>query len=156
MKSLISFLSFSSLVSTAFASDNITALKMALDDEYKAKATYTKVMEDFGFTRPFLNIARSEQRHIDALIPFFSKYGLEVPSNPYLGNTLSYGSLREACQAGVDAEIENIELYDKIFALADDSDLMKVFERLQWASQERHLPAFKRCAKGNRFSNSNW
>jgi|TARA_Y100000748_G_C15342696_1_gene428652 hypothetical protein len=147
MKSILLPFLMMKLSFTAFAADNATALKMALDDEYKAKATYLKVLEDFGKRRPFSRIVRSEQRHIDALIPFFTKYGLTVPDNHYIGNIPSFNSLKDACQAGVAAEIENVELYERIFSLTDDPQLIAVFENLQWASQYRHLPAFKRCAR---------
>jgi len=147
MKSvLVSFLMMSLSLPALASTNNASALKMALDDEYKAKATYLKVIEDFGNKRPFSSIVRSEQRHIEALIPFFVKYGLTVPENPYLGKVPSYNSLREACQAGVDAEIDNVELYDRIFSLTDDPELISVFEKLQWASENKHLPAFERCA----------
>lgn len=130
----------------ASSKDNIKALKMALDEEYKAKATYLKVMEDFGEVRPFSNIVHSEQRHIEALLPFFQKYNVSVPSNPYLGNVSGYNSFTEACQARVEAEVENVKLYDKIYSLTTDQDLIEVFNQLQWASQNRHLRAFSRCA----------
>ena len=151
MEKLFVFSVFFSLFSlSAMASDNVKALKMALDDEYKAKATYLQVIEDFGAQRPFVNIVNSEQRHIDALLPFFEKYGVEVPSNSYIGNIPGFANLKEACQKGGDAEIENVQLYDKLYALADDQDLIAVFNNLQWASQNRHLPAFQRCAKRQR------
>lgn len=150
MKKLKVLLLFASLLFVPMAHaqiDNVKALKMALDDEYKAEAVYAQVIKDYGRVRPFSKILRSEQRHINALLPFFQKYGLEVPLNPYLGKVESYDSLAQACQAGVDGEIKNVELYNKIFALADDPDLIVVFERLQWASQNNHLPAFQRCAE---------
>lgn len=147
MKSVI-LIFFGMLFSSASsAGDNVTALKMALDDEYKAKATYLKVIEDFGERRPFVNIVRSEQRHIEALLPFFERYGVETPKNNYLGNIPGYASFQDACSAGVLAEIDNVKLYSKIFAITDDPQLKKVFENLQWASQERHLPAFRRCSR---------
>lgn len=127
--------------------DNVRALHMALDDEYKAKATYQKVIEDFGDRKPFTNIINSEQRHIEALMPFFEKYGVHVPSNPYLGKITGYNSFKEACLAGVNAEVENVALYDKIYSMTDDSELIAVFNSLQSASQNKHLPAFQRCAR---------
>lgn len=129
-----------------FAFDNVKALKMALDDEYKAFATYQQVIKDFGEIRPFINIINSEQRHINTLKPFFKKYKVEAPSNNYLGNIERYESVQQACEAGVQAEIDNVALYDRIYALTDDQNLIDVFKNLQWASQERHLRAFKRCA----------
>lgn len=148
MKTII--LSFLFLLSTGGAVaqiDNLKALNMALDDEYKAYATYEQVINDFGSIRPFSRIVQSEARHIEALRPFYTKYNAVMPQNDYLGNITSYNSVSEACQAGVKAEIENVKLYDKIYGLADDPELISVFKRLQWASQERHLRAFKRCAR---------
>ena len=146
MKAMFPFIFLALLTQNAFANGNADALKLALDDEYKAKATYLKVIEDFGNIRPFTNIVKSEQRHIEALLPFFKKYNLDIPGNPYLGKIPSYSSVKKACQVGVEAEIENVKLYDRIFSMTDDPDLIRVFENLQWASQERHLRAFKRCA----------
>ena len=131
------------------AADNVKALKMALDDEYKSLATYQKVIEDFGQIKPFINIARSERKHIEALKPFFTKYSEQVPVNKYLGEIESDTSIKEACLAGVDAETENVALYDRIFELTDDDELIAVFKRLQTASQDRHLRAFKRCSIRN-------
>ncbi len=125
------------------------ALLMALDDEYKAKATYEQVIEDFGAIRPFTNIKRSEEKHIEALIPLLNKYGVAIPDNPYLGNIASFNSIKEACLGGVQAEVDNVALYDKIEAMVDQEDILNVFDRLRWASQERHLPAFQRCARRN-------
>lgn len=146
MKFLLPLLLFISLGAKANV-DNVQALKLALDDEYKAKATYLQVMDDFGQRRPFSNIVNSEQRHIEALLPFFDEYGIAVPDNPYIGKIPSYESFQEACQVGVAAEIENVKLYDKIFAMTDNPRLIEVFENLQWASQNRHLRAFRRCAR---------
>lgn len=134
------------LAPSAVEIDNVKALRMALDDEYKAEATYAQVIEDFGQVRPFTNIRRAEQRHIQALLPFFAKYGEDIPANPYTGNLPSYESVKEACEVGVQAEIDNVALYDEINAMVDDQDLRYVFSNLQWASQEKHLPAFQRCA----------
>lgn len=146
MKSLIILFSLVSVTASA-GIDNVKALKMALDDEYKAKATYSQVLEDHGDIRPFNNIVQSEQRHIDALLPFFKKYNVSIPTNPYLGKVPTYASRSEACSAGVQAEIDNVAVYDNIFSMTDDKDLIAVFNNLQWASQNRHLRAFKRCAK---------
>ena len=39
------------------------------------------------------------------------------------------------------------ELYDRIFASTDRDDIIIVYEALQRASNEKHLPAFERCAR---------
>lgn len=122
------------------------ALLMALDDEYKAKSTYEQVMKDFGKQRPFSQIIQSEIRHIQALEGLFHEYGISIPPNPYGGKVGFYQSVQEACKAGIEAEIENVALYDEIFSYVQDEKVRQVFERLRSASQNRHLPAFQRCA----------
>jgi len=84
-------------VSCLFESE-INALQEALDDEFKAWATYDPVIHDFAPIRPFINIRDSEARHIDALLRVFRDY------------------------------------HD--------------------ASQQRHLPALRRCLQRNRHQDS--
>jgi hypothetical protein len=52
----------------------------------------------------------------------------------------------EACAAGVQAEIDNAALYDELFSMVDNTDIIRVFTSLQQASETKHLPAFERCA----------
>ena len=44
------------------------ALLAALDDEYKAWATYEQVIDDFGAVQPFTSVQRAEENHIAALV----------------------------------------------------------------------------------------
>lgn len=126
------------------AETDIRALEEALDDEYRAWATYDQVIRDFGPVLPFTRIRAAEERHIDALRTLFARYGLPVPNNPWLGKVRRYTSLHEACEAGVAAEIANGAIYDRLLAATRREDLLRVFRNLREASQQRHLPAFKR------------
>jgi hypothetical protein len=121
------------------------ALHEALDDEYRAWATYDQVVRDFGHERPFINIVEAEARHIAALRSLFERYGLEVPENPWLGRVPRFASTREACAAGIEAEVDNSALYERLLRSTQRNDILAVFRNLQRASQERHLPAFRRC-----------
>ena len=125
----------------------IAALLEALDDEYRAWATYDQVLADFGEVRPFVNIRSAEARHIQALLSLFERYGLQVPANPWPGKVERYASLQFACEAGVAAEIANGEMYERLLAQTRLADIVAVLRRLQEASQQRHLPAFQRCAQ---------
>lgn len=121
------------------------ALHDALDDEYRAWATYDRVVADFGPVRPFINIRDAEARHIEALRALFGRYGLEVPENTWPGRVRCFTSVHEACEAGVEAEIENAALYERLMQSTSRRDILAVFDNLRRASQERHLPAFRRC-----------
>ena len=127
----------------------ITALKEALDDEYRSFATYDQVLADFGEVRPFSNIREAESRHIEALCGLFARYGLPVPENPWKGKVERYASLQAACEAGVAAEIANAEIYERLLKATERPDILSVFRNLRDASQQRHLPAFERCAQGS-------
>lgn len=131
----------------ALAGPEIEALLEALDDEYKAVATYEQVIVDLGPIRPFTNIVEAERRHIEALRGLFDRYGIAMPANTWLGAAPTFGSVAEACAAGVDAEIENAAMYGNLIAATDHVDIIEVFENLRRASQENHLPAFRRCAR---------
>jgi hypothetical protein len=132
---------------TDLTQNEIHALSEALDDEYGAWATYDQVIADFGAAPPFSNIRDAEARHIEALHTLYRFYGLPIPPNPWPGKTPRYASLQEACVAGVAAEIANGELYGRLLAATDRPDILIVFRNLQEASQQRHLPAFERCAQ---------
>ena len=126
----------------------IRALIEALDDEYRAWATYDQVIADFGEVPPFYNIRAAEARHIEALCMLFGRYGLPVPENPWPGKVARYASPQAACEAGIAAEIANGEMYERLFKTTPRQDILMVLHNLQEASQQRHLPAFQRCAQG--------
>lgn len=125
----------------------IGALREALDDEYKARATYQGVIDRFGPVRPFVNIIEAEERHANALLRLFERFGIEPLKDRWAGEVPAPSSLAEACKAGVEAEIENAAMYERLLAQVSDARVRDVLKRLQQASQQRHLPAFRRCAE---------
>ena len=50
------------------------ALIDAINDEYKARTLYQKVIDKFGAVRPFSNIIKAEETHIGELKLLFKKY----------------------------------------------------------------------------------
>ncbi len=123
-----------------------TALCEALDDEYKAHATYAAVIAAHGPVLPFANIVGSELCHINALLRLFAERGWTPPADRWTGAVTAPASLDDACRTGVAAEIENAALYDRLFAMTDDRDVLMVFHNLRRASADCHLPAFQQGA----------
>ena len=121
------------------------ALAMALDDEYRARATYQAVLANYGPVLPFVNIVQAEQRHIDALVPLFGRYGVVPPPDRWSGQVTPPSSLLESCEAGVAAEISNYQMYDALLTQVSEPDVRSVFMNLRNASAYHHLPAFKAC-----------
>lgn len=127
--------------------ETVTALCEALDDEYRAVATYSAVIEAFGPVRPFVNIIEAERRHAAALLQQFDRLGLAPPPDAWQGRVSAPSSLLDACQAGIKAEIENDDMYRRLLSGIADPQVAEVMRRLQQASQKNHLPAFRRCAQ---------
>lgn len=133
--------------------EEVDGLLLALNDEYLALAIYERVNKDFNDPRPFINIRQAEARHAQRLKQLFEFYKIPVPENPWIGKAPKFQSVADACKAGVDAEIVNRQLYDKLFKSTAREDILIVYRALQRASEENHLPAFERCVGGGRRGN---
>ncbi|MEZ5945927.1 MAG: DUF2202 domain-containing protein [Hyphomonas sp.] len=135
--------------SAAVPVDVVDALAFALADERKARATYLAVIARFGAVNPFVNIARAEQAHIDSLLGLYGTYELPVPADETVVDpAVSTATFQQLCAIGVQAEIDNIALYDDqlLPIVAGYDDITDVMVALRNASEYAHLPAFQRCA----------
>ncbi|MGB8001584.1 MAG: DUF2202 domain-containing protein [Anaerobacillus sp.] len=120
------------------------ALTYAIQDEYLAQARYDAIIKEFGEIRPFSQIKIAEQRHITALLPLFKRYNITVPENNASQYTATPKTLKEAFEAGVQGEVDNIAMYEKLAALSElPQDVRTVMTRLGDASKN-HLAAFKK------------
>ena len=80
------------------------------------------------------------------VLTLFEKHHISVPPDEWPAKAEAPGSILEACETAVSAEIENATVYDKLLnAAAEYPDVQAVLKNLQRASQENHLPAFQRC-----------
>lgn len=119
-------------------------LEYAYQDESKALAEYDAIMEKFGYEAPFVNIIRAEDQHLKAVIRLYEYFGLETPvyevDLPELPE-----SLEETYAIGVQAEIDNIGMYEIFLEDEDlDSVVARVFTRLMEGSK-KHKAAFERA-----------
>ncbi|MBG0763995.1 MAG: DUF2202 domain-containing protein [Tissierellales bacterium] len=112
-----------------------------------AKAEYEALIEEFGDIRPFTNIIKAEQRHIEMLLPLFDKYEIEIPVNDASERAVIPETLEETFSIGVEAEIKNIDMYKAFLETDLPEDIELTFERLMRAS-ESHLRAFERNSDG--------
>lgn len=122
-------------------------LAYAIQDEYLARAEYAAIQQRYGTQRPFSNIQRAEENHIAWLMDAYGTYGLPVPRDEAARYVQMPGSLKEAFQTGVDAEIANIAMYDSflahpLLARPENATLRDLFTRLRDASKN-HLQAFR-------------
>jgi hypothetical protein len=145
----------------SLSEDEIAAIQFMREEEKLARDVYQTLYETFPL-RPFLNISKSEQAHMDAILYLIDTYELEDPAgdNPkgvFVNQDLQelYNDLieqgsecrEEALKVG--ALIEEVDITDLETALAgtaQNEDVIRVFTNLCHAS-ERHLKAFVRVLK---------
>ncbi|MEX1316867.1 MAG: hypothetical protein AB1Z22_07025, partial [Synechococcaceae cyanobacterium] len=73
---------------------------------------------------------------------------LPIPADDWERRVSVPDSLQEACRAGVQGEIENAALYDRLLQQSEAyPDVQRVLGNLRRASQQNHLRAFQRCAE---------
>lgn len=121
-----------------------SALNSAIQDEYKARATYNKILDTLGDVMPFANIVNAEDRHVEALSYLHERYGVAIPEDAWAEKVPTYATLKEAAEAAVQAEVDNGALYDELMKNVTNPELTNVFQALQFATMEHHLPAFQR------------
>ena len=120
----------------------------AIQDEFAAQAEYIAIQAMFGEMRPFSNIEQSEQSHIGWLTEQFAAYRKPLPANTAKDHVVTPDTLKRAYEIGVQAEIDNIAMYDAFLATplmtqAANKALRDVFVRLRDASKN-HLSSFQR------------
>ncbi|NLO34919.1 MAG: DUF2202 domain-containing protein [Clostridiaceae bacterium] len=133
-------------------------LTYAIQDEYLAQAEYAAIIAAFDVTRPYTNILRAEDNHADALLGLFEAHDMALPdAKSVAGQAVIPETLAETFAIGVEAEQNNIAMYDAFLKQDLPDDVRVVFENLRDASVN-HLAAFERGVTrdgtGNRFGGS--
>lgn len=121
-------------------------LTYALQDERIARTEYQVILDTFGSSRPFSNIIKAEESHIRYLLDLFADHKLAVPADD-TAKPAAPKDWASAIEAGRQAEIDNIAMYDRFLALNLPADVRRVFEQLKAASQN-HLRAFTNNRSG--------
>ena len=117
-------------------------LTYAIQDEYLARGEYELIIGEYGSIRPFTNIVAAEERHIEWVTEAFDAYGYSVPKDTAHMYVVLPEDLKSSFETGVQAEIDNIAMYESFLKTDLPEDVRDLFERLQQAS-ENHLRAFR-------------
>lgn len=130
----------------ALADEDLSLADMllyAVQDEYLAHGEYTEIIEVFGSQAPYSNIVRSEESHIALLQQLYSAYDLTLPEDTSAGYLAVPESLLASAQIGVQAEIDNIAMYELFLTYDLPDPVNDTFITLKTAS-ESHLVAFEK------------
>jgi len=118
----------------------------SIQDEYLARAEYYAIMSKYGNVKPFFNIVNAEETHIKELIILFQNYGFKVPDDNAKKYVVVPENIKKALETGVQAEIDNIAMYDLFLKKSLPKDVRDVFLNLEKGS-ESHLSAFRNNLK---------
>ena len=130
----------------ATAPSETAIMARALQDEYRAEAIYRGVLDDFGAIRPFANVVWAENLHSASIQRLYAARSLTAPPSEWsVDNVPRFMSVAEACAGAVQAERENITMYDAMLAATLAEDVRQVLANNRAASLYNHLPAFQRC-----------
>lgn len=122
------------------------AVRIALYDEYAARAFYARVIEAFGPRPVFVNILRSEQQHVAALLALCERFGIARPLDPFPAETTVEPSWLANCQRAIIGEAANARLYAYLLTQVAEPEVRRVFMNLKAAALQHHLPAFRQAA----------
>jgi len=119
----------------------------AIQDEYRAKTTYAKVLAELGDMTPFSNIVNAETNHVASIATLFVNRGLPVPASAWTADDApTFDTRLAACLGGEASENANVTMYDGLLLLELPNDVRSVFTNLRLASLNQHLPAFQKCS----------
>jgi rubrerythrin len=131
------------IYTTTLSDQSIKAVTEALEEEYRAQATYQAIVNKFGAELPFVNILRSEAQHVTALSRQFAIHSLAVPADNWAGKVQAPATLHEAFTAAIQFEKDDAALYDRLLKEVSEPELTRVFTQLQNASLNMHLKALE-------------
>lgn len=142
--------------SAATTTETQDMLTFMVQEEKMARDLYLELADQYG-VRQFTNIARAEQKHMDAVRVLLDRYGIADPTvgdaigefdNPDIqalyDELLAKGmtSLSKAAKVGI--TVEKVDIADLNDALADSpaADITQVLQSLRSGSYN-HLTAFR-------------
>jgi hypothetical protein len=118
-------------------------LMYAVQDEYLARGEYLAIIDKFGSQTPYSNIVKSEESHLAFLEEVYKSYGIEFPSDTSADHIIIPEDLLEAAKTGVQAEIDNIAMYELFLSYDLPENVYEVFNALKKGS-DSHLLAFQK------------
>lgn len=118
-------------------------LTYAVQDEYLAHGEYLAIIDKFGSQKPYDNIVSAEETHLALLKELYVSYGLDFPVDNSADHIVIPTDLLEAAETGVQAEIDNIAMYELFLTYDLPANVYEVFTELKSGS-DSHLLAFQK------------
>ncbi len=118
-------------------------LMYAVQDEYLAHGEYLAIIDKFGSQKPYTNIISAEETHLAYLKEVYLSYDLDFPTDESAEHIVIPTDLLEAAETGVQAEIDNIAMYELFMTYDLPENVFEVFSALKSGS-DSHLISFQK------------
>lgn len=126
------------------------ALRIALYDEYAARAFRGRVIEAFGPRPPFEAIQRAAAARVDTLAQLCLRFGVPQPLDPFPQETTVEPAWLANCERAVAGELASIGLYEQLELRIAEPALRRAFADLRNQSLQRHLPVLVQVVQESR------
>lgn len=122
-------------------------LVYSVQDEYVAEQQYKTILEDLGSNELFNKITAEETMHASAALPLLEKYNVAEVDADYKSIVAHPKNWKEAAETGVQAEINNIEMFETFLKQPNlPDDVKTIFTELRDASKV-HQTQFEEAGK---------
>ena len=106
------------------------ALRIALYDEFAARAFFRKAVEAYGAREPFAASLKAAEARIATLARLCRRYGVASPLDPFPLETSLAPGWRANCERALAGTLGRLRLYETLIARTDGA-LRKSLRRLQ-------------------------
>jgi tetratricopeptide (TPR) repeat protein len=120
------------------------AILEALAETQFSARFYAAVAAQHGDKQPFKRLAKLKARNAKRIEKLIADHNIPGKARNAGDDTLSVpDKVDEACQRGVSQEARNAKLYDKVFDLFEDKDIVRLMDRYARKAELRHMAAFR-------------
>ena len=118
------------------------AILEALSETRIAARFYAAVAAQHGDKQPFKRLAKLKARHVKRIEKLVADH--DIPGKAREAEPLPVpDKIEEACQRGETQEARMAKLYDKVFDLFDDKDIVRIMDRFARKAELRSMPSFR-------------
>lgn len=118
------------------------ALRIALFNEYAARAFHAGVIESFGDKAPFPAALRACEQHIAQGTTLCRRLGIPRPLDPFPAETRISQSWRDNCERAANGEVTRASLYASLSSRIVQTEAHDLLARWQREAVRRQYPAF--------------
>jgi tetratricopeptide (TPR) repeat protein len=118
------------------------AILEALAETQLSARFYASVAAQHGDKQPFKRLAKLKARHAKRIAKLIADHNIAGKSREPEALPVP-DKIEEACARGESQEVRNAKLYDKVFDLFDDKDIVRIMDRYARKAELRHMPSFR-------------